>query len=66
MSDSDFHHKLVERLRQSGFDVARRKGGHSIFKKEDGTGPIVVVPHAIASRNLAKKIAGQAGIELRL
>jgi predicted RNA binding protein YcfA (HicA-like mRNA interferase family) len=64
MSDSDFRHKLVESLRQSGFEVARTKGGHSIFKKPDA--PIVVVPHAIANRNLAKRIAGQAGIELRL
>jgi predicted RNA binding protein YcfA (HicA-like mRNA interferase family) len=64
MSNSDYHHRLVELLRQNGFEVARNKGGHSIFKKEDG--PMVVVPHAIANRNLAKKIAGQAGVELRL
>jgi predicted RNA binding protein YcfA (HicA-like mRNA interferase family) len=64
MSNSDFYHKLVESLKLSGYEVARNKGGHSIFKKEDG--PMVVVPHAIADRNLAKRIAGQAGVELRL
>jgi predicted RNA binding protein YcfA (HicA-like mRNA interferase family) len=64
MAHSDFHHKLVVSLRQSCFEVARKKGGHSIFKKSDGL--MVVVPHAIADRNLAKKIAGQAGVELKL
>lgn len=66
MANSDYHNKLVELLRQSGYEIARTKGGHAIFKKEDGPGPMVVVPHAIANRNLAKRIAGQAGVSLRL
>ena len=64
MASSDFRQKLVGLLKQNGYEVARHKGGHAIFKKPDG--PIVVVPHAIADRNLAKRIAGQAGVELRL
>jgi predicted RNA binding protein YcfA (HicA-like mRNA interferase family) len=64
MSNSDYHRKLVGLLRQNGYEVARNKGGHSVFKKPDS--PMVVVPHAIANRNLAKRIAGQAGVELRL
>ena len=64
MANSDYDHKLVGLLRLNGYEVARNKGGHSIFKKEDG--PMVVVPHAIANRHLAKRIAGQAGVDLRL
>ncbi len=65
MSSHDLYNKVVEALRQNGFELVRNKGGHYIYGKEEPRRR-VPVPHQLHDRGMARRILKQAAIEAHL